>query len=167
MSDVEVAEPTPGQVSVSPVEVGVPTVPEGQAIPPDRTEPEPVPEPPVEQQGTAPTTYEEWQAQLEGNADWKAVHEEREAERTKQLRKEEYNKFRSVMQRPLEESAQAAQGVLNELREVNASIRQAVADGTLDVQAASQVLGSTSVYRQGYEQGGGWLLEKVGGTIQD
>ena len=166
MSDTEVAEPTPALAPVSPAEAQAPTTPiEEQAAEPGRTETPPEPELP--EKGTAPTTYEDWQAQLEAAPDIKAAHEEREAARVKELRKEEYNKFRSAIQEPLTQSVQASAALVRELQGVNALIRQGVASGALEPEQVAPILANVNLFGEGHAQGTSWLLAKMGQIIED
>ena len=166
MSDTEVAEPTPALAPVSPAEAQAPTAPiEEQAADPGRTETPLEPEPP--EKGTAPTTYEDWQAQLEAAPDIKAAHEEREAARVKELRKEEYNKFRSAIQEPLTQAAQASVGILQEMQTLRDLVEQGVGDGNFDARQCSQILARLNLHGEGHKQGRDWLLAQMGLAIED
>ena len=162
MSEVQ-TEPT--QVEAFAPPAGEPTTPEevGQPV---VTEQPPAPEPPEEGEAL---TYEAWQAQLEAHPDLKVAHEERETERVetqrKDLRKEEYRKLQSAIQPSIDQWAQNSGAIRQNIEQIGSSIQQAVADGTLDANAAAKVLGAYNP--QIYFEGAYWLLGKLGETVED
>lgn len=130
------------------------------------TEAEPSPALPPEGEALS---YDAWLGQLETNPDLKVAHEERETERIesarKELRKEEYRKLQSAIQPAITQWAQNSEELRRGIEDITSTVRNAVADGTLDTAQAAKVLGAYNP--QLYFEGSYWLLSKLGETVGD